>query len=80
MPSCRVLASPPCTQAAAAKPSYGSTVTVMSESQRLQSKLERKAARRAGRGGAGAGGAAAGGPGDEDADWIRWVGWTHARV
>lgn len=58
-------------KAAAAMPSYGSTVTVMSESQRLQSKFDRKAARRAGKGGAGGGGAAAGGLGDEDADWVR---------
>lgn len=45
----------------------------MSESQKLMSKLERKAQRRAA-GKAGGGGAAVKDLGDEDADWVRWVG------
>jgi hypothetical protein len=57
-------------KAAAALPSYGATVTVQSESQKLAAKLERKAARRAG--GRGGGGGGGGEPGDPDADWIRW--------
>ncbi|KAL4422681.1 hypothetical protein ABPG75_008878 [Micractinium tetrahymenae] len=58
-------------KAAAAMPSYGSTVTVMSSSQKLLSKLERKAQRRAGKAGGGGGQAE---PGDVDADWISAYG------
>ncbi|PRW32956.1 activating signal cointegrator 1 complex subunit 3 isoform B [Chlorella sorokiniana] len=56
-------------KAAAAMPSYGSTVTVVSESQKLMHKLERKAQRRAaGKGGGSS--AALKELGDEDADWV----------
>lgn len=50
-----------------AMPSYGTTVSVTSESQKLQVKAERKADRRRTKQGGGGGPAE---PGDPDADWV----------
>lgn len=58
-------------KAAAAMPSYGSTVTVMSSSQKLLHKLERKAQRRAAGKAGGGSSAMLKELGDEDADWVR---------
>jgi hypothetical protein len=66
--------------AAAAMPSYGTAVSIQSESQRQMAKLERKAARRKGGGGGGAsgggpgGGAAAAAAADEAVRWLQGVG------
>jgi hypothetical protein len=60
--------------AAAAMPSYGTAVSIQSESQRQMAKLERKAARRKGGGGAGGGGAGGGGgPAAAAEEAVRWL-------
>eukprot|EP00887_Chlorella_sp_A99_P000213 scaffold13.g213.t1 len=58
-------------EAGPAMPSYGPTVSVMSESQKLISKMERKAQRRSAKAsGGGGGGGGAGASGDPDLEWL----------